>query len=146
MRRPKTRILPPAQRASWAQTSDGFCAICASTKGPFAYRPLGKDGALVRVCGGCDEEAPRAFVRDRGYEPTGGLPSVDQATAGARRAMGDARYERDTEIDQKLGMQPAASELDDQDYIAFRLETGERIRSKSNEIRSHKSRKEKHTL
>lgn len=33
-----------------------FCAICTSETGPFFTRPLGRDGALVRVCRDCDGE------------------------------------------------------------------------------------------
>lgn len=35
-----------------------FCAICASDRGPFAQRPLGKNNAMVAVCSRCDEEHP----------------------------------------------------------------------------------------
>lgn len=54
-----TRVLPPSHRATWAQSSPAFCALCTSDTGPFVQRPFGKADALVTVCKSCDEEHPR---------------------------------------------------------------------------------------
>lgn len=34
-----------------------FCAICTSESGPFTPQPLGRNGALVLVCGPCNTES-----------------------------------------------------------------------------------------
>jgi hypothetical protein len=83
------------------------CAICTSTTGPFRLEPLGRNDALVHVCHACSSEPPRAFVHSRIYEPSGGLPSVDEIAAGARRAMGDERYERDARREIEYGKSPS---------------------------------------
>jgi hypothetical protein len=57
-----------------------FCAVCTSERPPFVTRPLGRKGALVRVCGSCDTEPARTkHGPERGYEPSGGLPSYAEA-------------------------------------------------------------------
>lgn len=58
MKSATTKLLPPSSRASWAQSSPSFCAICVSERGPFVVRPLGRNNALVTVCNRCDEEHP----------------------------------------------------------------------------------------
>ena len=46
-----------------------FCAICTSPRGPFALEPLGRDDAMVAVCGRCRTETPAGLDSERGYEP-----------------------------------------------------------------------------
>lgn len=72
-----------------------FCAVCTRSSGPFVQRPLGKDDALVTVCHACDGDRPsQPRPVERGFEPSGGLIDRSASSKGARRAMGDERYER----------------------------------------------------
>ena len=77
---------------------DGFCANDCEHAGPFVER----DGYVFCVrCvtqPACERRGP-----ERGYEPGGGLLSVTDSRVGARRAMGDAEYERTTRMDSMLG-------------------------------------------
>jgi len=85
-----------------------FCAVCTSEREPLVLRPLGRDDALVNVCASCDEEP--ADVRhgpERSYEPSGGLPSLAESTAGIRKALG-ADYDRLTRIENAITLAPSA--------------------------------------
>jgi hypothetical protein len=68
-----------------------FCAICTSERGPFSIQPLGKGNADVAVCADCNDVTPAAYDSERGYEPSGGLPTIAQVVAAAKRVLGD-RY------------------------------------------------------
>lgn len=77
--------------ASGSDATVRSCAICAGlvADDPPRREPLGKGGASVIVCAACATESPIARTGpDRGYEPTGGMPSVAEIRAGARWAMG----------------------------------------------------------
>lgn len=64
------------------------CAICTSSRGPFTSQPLGKNNALVSVCAECDEPAFEKRGPERGYEPTGGLPTFAQGRNAVARVIG----------------------------------------------------------
>ncbi len=78
MSNPKTRVIPPSARASWAQSSPNWCAVCVSEEGPFVRRPLGRNGELVNVCSSCDTEHPRSGR----YAFDGGQPSNGMRAPG----------------------------------------------------------------
>lgn len=85
-----------------------FCAICASERGPFAKRPLGRNDALVNVCADCDEQPAREVgPTDRGYEPTGGLPSTGHVERSLRAKMGDVEYERVSRLEEQIQRAPS---------------------------------------
>jgi hypothetical protein len=81
-----------------------FCALCASERGPFVQRPLGRDDAMVAVCASCDGDMPAARPIERGYEPTGGLLSGAESTRGARKAMGERNYEKSAHLEMHAGL------------------------------------------
>lgn len=54
-----------------------YCAICASTHGPFVKEPLGRDDAMVNVCPDCATGASVRLGPERGYECREGISSVE---------------------------------------------------------------------
>ena len=121
-----------------------FCAICTDETSDLVARPLGKDDALVSICRSCDEDRPATAVDGtRGYEFREGLPTRKEMDRGARLVMGDERYERDAAFEIRAGMSPTTTRIDEQDYIAFRMETVRRIRTKANDIKDRAGRRER---
>lgn len=73
-----------------------WCAICADDAPDGVQRPLGKNNALVTVCRSCDEDAPPTVVDNtRGYEPQGGLLSVEAARA-SKKVVSREKWARDS--------------------------------------------------
>lgn len=68
-----------------------FCAICVSERGPFKSAPLGKGDAMVRVCADCESPIIEGHGVERGYEPTGGIPTAREMEAGMCRVLGNLR-------------------------------------------------------
>ena len=94
------------------------CAICVSTVGPFTSQPLGKDGALVKVCFACDAPIFASTGPDRGWQPSGGLLDHDKLTVAMRRVMGDDEYERLNKIEDEFSR--AAGVVASEDDKRFR--------------------------
>ncbi len=107
-----------------------FCSICTSTRGPFSSQTL--DGRPITVCAACDEPAFEKRGPERGYEPTGGLLVRADATAGARRAMGDEAYERAVDIDEEHGRYQAPTDWLDAALNDINRETSRRWRTEAN--------------
>jgi hypothetical protein len=62
----------------------------------------------ANVCSSCDEEPAReGHGIERSYEPTGGLLSPNESTAGVRRALGE-NYEKIMALDEQIVCVPAA--------------------------------------
>jgi hypothetical protein len=122
-----------------------FCAICTSPRGPFVREPLGRDNALVSVCSECVTEPARAETGpDRSYEPTGGLLKTEDAVAGARRAMGDERYDIAHRIEEQYSRSPspalsAEAVLD----LQHKYDNALRNRSRASQRRSTRSSRER---
>lgn len=72
-----------------------LCAICASDRGPFTTEPLGKNDALVRVCAECSRSPGTVVDNTRGYEPQGGLLSVEAARA-SKKVVSREKWARDS--------------------------------------------------
>jgi hypothetical protein len=84
------------------------CAVCAGDRGPFAREPLGRGDALVNVCAECRTAPARTRTGpERGYEPSGGLPSQEESAAGVRRVMGPARAAAESARLQRESLRPA---------------------------------------
>ena len=80
---------PPATIAALATQSAGTCAICASAAaaGTGGVAPIGRGGALVRVCVRCETEHPR----QNGYSFNGsGSASQGVGPGNKRRSSGGA--------------------------------------------------------
>lgn len=103
------------------------CAICAAdifTAEP-ARAPLGRGGALVAICAGCDED--RAVEKrgpERSYEAAGGLPTCKEA----RESMRDDRgYQAAVELDDRVGRRPSApSNEADRLLTAYKVDSVQR--------------------
>lgn len=65
------------------QVPASFCAMCTSSKGPFFAAPLGKNNAIVAICGECDGQHPRSGA----YAFDGG-ESVGQGIGEGNRRRG----------------------------------------------------------
>ncbi len=89
------------------------CAICASDRGPFTREPLGRDDAMVNVCGGCSSPYMARGPSDFGYEPTGGLFKPGVVGQALRAKMGDEAYERESELLNEIARKPTPALGDD---------------------------------
>jgi hypothetical protein len=131
-RRPQPQDVPSGKGGSVK-----LCAICVAEVDRTVMRPLGKHDALVPVCIECDEgPITNSGPSSRGYESTGGLLSLPAAEAGARRAMGDAEYERLSRLEEKLGRSPSpAVGADEFAYRDHMVETRRRFRTGANALK-----------
>lgn len=92
------------------------CAICADECDTVSYEPLGKRNALVAVCVTCSTETAREVFGPE-LQHTGGGPSgqlAKELTVAMRRVMGDAEYDRLTDIDVQYGLSCSQSMTDEE--------------------------------
>ena len=91
-----------------------FCALCTADILGAPYRePLGRNDALVDVCASCATEPAReGHGIERSYEGAGPAMSPVDVERGARRVLGDERYERDNRDLQRPLVIPAKPEAD----------------------------------
>lgn len=72
-----------------------ICALCAADVRGDAYtrEPLGRNDALVVVCLSCSSPIVEDNGPDRGYAPTGGLPTYTESQRVPRLAVGDGDFD-----------------------------------------------------
>lgn len=106
------------------------CAVCGDDiwESPPRRAQLGEGDTMVDICTRCDAETPRE-LRDERHQPrgyTGGggpVAGAGEFDAGARRVMGDARFERESERLRIEGARPGAPRSKgDVDYAVFKNE------------------------
>lgn len=91
-----------------------FCANCTTERGPFVV-----DSEGFTVCVRCETEPPTVDDGpDRGYEPTGGLPTIAESSRACRN---DEAYHRLAKLDEEHARTPTRardrSEVEWREYI-----------------------------
>lgn len=130
-----------ARRIAKRGVSPGtICANCVEA--PATHMGVvDHESGLYPLCDRC--ELPRDARRDerfeRGWEPRGGALSREESTAGARRAMGNATYERRTRLAIRGGMAPGHRDDDAAIANSVRYDGMRRARSGASRIRGRRS-------
>lgn len=125
-----------------------FCALCTDyIVGTVHRQPLGKNDAMVDVCGVCAQAKPREkYGPERAYEGGGPSLSVIDARRGAIAAVGQAEYDRKTRHIQHERQSIHATPPDLKAIRDVLAEGERRRRTGASKIHSRRSSREKWSL